>query len=171
MINCIWLIGAPPAQCSSNASLLLSSLPAFWIYAVSSQAGTVLVRSTAQGHTDWAWLAGWQVEEFLQVAMCCPVLQGYGLTESCAASFIGLPGRLVCPVQSHASMLSFPYSSLSSQLLHFCTCFPWSERNSARTRPACNDSIVQTAALPHVHCTMLEICKLQLCHCTACRMI
>jgi hypothetical protein len=31
------------------------------------------------------------VEEFLKVAMCAPVVQGYGLTESCAASFIAIP--------------------------------------------------------------------------------
>lgn len=30
------------------------------------------------------------VEDFLKVAMCCPVVQGYGLTETCAASFISL---------------------------------------------------------------------------------
>ncbi|KAK9828036.1 hypothetical protein WJX81_003948 [Elliptochloris bilobata] len=35
-------------------------------------------------------LAG-HVEEFLKVAMCAPVVQGYGLTETCAASFIGIP--------------------------------------------------------------------------------
>lgn len=28
------------------------------------------------------------VEDFMQVAMCCRVVQGYGLTETCAASFI-----------------------------------------------------------------------------------
>lgn len=31
------------------------------------------------------------VEEFLKVAMCAPVVQGYGLTETCAASFIAVP--------------------------------------------------------------------------------
>jgi len=31
------------------------------------------------------------VEEFLRVTMCCGVVQGYGLTESCAASFLGVP--------------------------------------------------------------------------------
>ncbi|XP_024391453.1 long chain acyl-CoA synthetase 4 isoform X1 [Physcomitrium patens] len=35
-------------------------------------------------------LAG-HVEEFLRVIMCAPVLQGYGLTETCAASFIQMP--------------------------------------------------------------------------------
>ncbi|KAG0610145.1 hypothetical protein M758_7G041600 [Ceratodon purpureus] len=31
------------------------------------------------------------VEEFLRVVTCAPVVQGYGLTESCAASFIQVP--------------------------------------------------------------------------------
>eukprot|EP00798_Chlamydomonas_sp_ICE-L_P002723 gene2723-12596_t len=31
------------------------------------------------------------VEEFLRVAMCAPVTQGYGLTETCAASFLNFP--------------------------------------------------------------------------------
>lgn len=31
------------------------------------------------------------VEQFLRVAMCCPVAQGYGLTETCAASFVASP--------------------------------------------------------------------------------
>lgn len=35
-------------------------------------------------------LAG-HVEEFLRVVTCAPVVQGYGLTESCAASFIQVP--------------------------------------------------------------------------------
>ena len=30
-----------------------------------------------------------------QVAMCAPVIQGYGLTETCAASFIGVPDDMV----------------------------------------------------------------------------
>ena len=34
------------------------------------------------------------VEEFLKVAMCAPVVQGYGLTETCAASFIALPDKI-----------------------------------------------------------------------------
>lgn len=33
------------------------------------------------------------VEDFLAVAMCAPVVQGYGLTETCAASFIAVPGQ------------------------------------------------------------------------------
>ncbi|KAK9806148.1 hypothetical protein WJX72_003254 [[Myrmecia] bisecta] len=31
------------------------------------------------------------VEDYLKVVLCCPVLQGYGLTETCAASFLALP--------------------------------------------------------------------------------
>ncbi|BDA46672.1 Long chain acyl-CoA synthetase 3 [Coccomyxa sp. Obi] len=31
------------------------------------------------------------VEEYLKVTLCTPVFQGYGLTETCAASFIALP--------------------------------------------------------------------------------
>ena len=31
------------------------------------------------------------VEQFLRTSMCCPVVQGYGLTETCAASFIAVP--------------------------------------------------------------------------------
>lgn len=29
-------------------------------------------------------LAG-RVQDYLQIALCCPVLQGYGLTETCVA--------------------------------------------------------------------------------------
>ena len=36
-----------------------------------------------------------QVEDFLRVTMCCPVVQGYGMTESCAVSFVGLPNSMV----------------------------------------------------------------------------
>lgn len=34
------------------------------------------------------------VEAFLRVVACCHVLQGYGLTESCAGSFVSLPNEL-----------------------------------------------------------------------------
>merc|ERR1739848_878561 len=34
------------------------------------------------------------VEKFLRVAMCCAVVQGYGLTETCAASFVAVPDDL-----------------------------------------------------------------------------
>jgi len=33
------------------------------------------------------------VEEWLKVTMCCPVVQGYGLTETCAASAVAQPDR------------------------------------------------------------------------------
>lgn len=33
------------------------------------------------------------VEEFLKVCFCCPVVQGYGLTETCAASCIAVPDK------------------------------------------------------------------------------
>ena len=33
------------------------------------------------------------VEEWLKVAMCAPVVQGYGLTETCAASMIAMPNE------------------------------------------------------------------------------
>jgi long-chain acyl-CoA synthetase len=33
------------------------------------------------------------VEEWLKVTMCCPVVQGYGLTETCAASCVAIPDR------------------------------------------------------------------------------
>ena len=36
------------------------------------------------------------VEEFLRVTMCAAVVQGYGLTETCAGSFIALPQEYVC---------------------------------------------------------------------------
>ena len=35
--------------------------------------------------------AAGHVEEFLKVTMCAPVVQGYGLTETCAGSFISVP--------------------------------------------------------------------------------
>ncbi|CAM6096502.1 unnamed protein product [Calypogeia fissa] len=34
------------------------------------------------------------VEEFLRVTMCAPVLQGYGLTETCAGSFLSIPDEM-----------------------------------------------------------------------------
>ncbi|CAA6672925.1 unnamed protein product [Spirodela intermedia] len=34
------------------------------------------------------------VEEFLRVVACCHVLQGYGLTETCAGTFVSLPHEL-----------------------------------------------------------------------------
>jgi hypothetical protein len=43
------------------------------------------------------------VEEFLKVTMCAPVVQGYGLTESCAGSFIAVPDKI-----SHAATVGPP---------------------------------------------------------------
>eukprot|EP00892_Ulva_mutabilis_P009905 jgi/Ulvmu1/7287/UM035_0075.1 len=47
------------------------------------------------------------VEEFLKVTLCCPVAQGYGLTETCAASFIANPFK---PEQ--ATTVGAPVSAL-----------------------------------------------------------
>jgi long-chain acyl-CoA synthetase len=33
------------------------------------------------------------LEDWLKVTMCCPVVQGYGLTETCAASCVSMPDR------------------------------------------------------------------------------
>jgi long-chain acyl-CoA synthetase len=51
------------------------------------------------------------VEDFLRVALCCPVVQGYGLTETCAASFIAVPDTF-----EHASTVGPPLSVLSFRL-------------------------------------------------------
>lgn len=57
------------------------------------------IREAVVGHRIRLILAGGaplsaSVEEFMRVALCVPVLQGYGLTETFAASFIGLPHRI-----------------------------------------------------------------------------
>lgn len=44
-----------------------------------------------------------QVQDYLQIALCCPVLQGYGLTETCAASFFTFP-----PPMRHAGSVGPP---------------------------------------------------------------
>jgi long-chain acyl-CoA synthetase len=44
-----------------------------------------------------------RVQDYLQIALCCPVLQGYGLTETCAASFFTHP-----PPMRHAGTVGPP---------------------------------------------------------------
>ncbi|KAI3429472.1 hypothetical protein D9Q98_005564 [Chlorella vulgaris] len=51
------------------------------------------------------------VEDFLKVAMCCRVIQGYGLTETCAASFIAVP-----EVTDHCGTVGPPQPVLSFRL-------------------------------------------------------
>ena len=51
------------------------------------------------------------VEDFLRVTMCCRVVQGYGLTETCAASFIAVPD-----VPEHAGTVGPPQPVLSMRL-------------------------------------------------------
>lgn len=53
------------------------------------------IKTVLGGEVKWVVSGGAplapHIEEFLRVAMCAPVVQGYGLTESCAASFIAAP--------------------------------------------------------------------------------
>ena len=51
------------------------------------------------------------VEDFLKVTMCCRVVQGYGLTETCAASFIAVPD-----VPDHAGTVGPPQPCISFRL-------------------------------------------------------
>ena len=51
------------------------------------------------------------VEKFLRVAMCCPVVQGYGLTETCAASFCAVPDDL-----SMFATIGVPFPSVEYRL-------------------------------------------------------
>jgi len=51
------------------------------------------------------------VEKFLRVAMCCPVVQGYGLTETCAASFAAIPDTI-----EHAATVGIPFPSVEYRL-------------------------------------------------------
>jgi long-chain acyl-CoA synthetase len=50
-------------------------------------------------------------EDFLRVTMCCRVVQGYGLTETCAASFIAVPD-----VPEHVGTVGPPQPVLSFRL-------------------------------------------------------
>ncbi|KAL4444633.1 hypothetical protein ABPG77_002450 [Micractinium sp. CCAP 211/92] len=51
------------------------------------------------------------VEDFLKVTMCCRVVQGYGLTETCAASFIAVPDQ-----PAHAGTVGPPQPVLEFKL-------------------------------------------------------
>ncbi|KAL4427692.1 hypothetical protein ABPG75_001781 [Micractinium tetrahymenae] len=51
------------------------------------------------------------VEDFLKVTMCCRVVQGYGLTETCAASFIAVPDE-----PAHAGTVGPPQPVLEFKL-------------------------------------------------------
>eukprot|EP00803_Ostreobium_quekettii_P010641 evm.model.scf_78.10 EVM.evm.TU.scf_78.10 scf_78:139341-142153(-) len=60
----------------------------------------LLFRKTCKlmgGRTKFILSAGaplsFSTEEFLRVALCCPILQGYGLTETCGGCFVALPHR------------------------------------------------------------------------------
>lgn len=62
------------------------------------------------------------VEDFLKVTMCCPVVQGYGLTETCAASFIGIPDQIVRRL-SHMFSNAFPHVGIGKPVMlpdHAC---------------------------------------------------
>jgi len=39
---------------------------------------------------------GSSVQEFLQIVLCCPILQGYGLTETCAWELLAAPTNVAC---------------------------------------------------------------------------
>merc|ERR1712072_1329229 len=51
------------------------------------------------------------VEKFLRVAMCCAVVQGYGLTETCAASFVAVPDDM-----EMMSTIGVPFPSIEYRL-------------------------------------------------------
>ncbi len=70
------------------------------------------------------------VEDFLKVTMCCPVVQGYGLTETCGASFIAVP-------DSQVQRRSLP----SAHLLWDACCTP-------SCTPLCKAMASQRRALP-----------------------
>ncbi|KAF6251919.1 acetyl-CoA synthetase-like protein [Scenedesmus sp. NREL 46B-D3] len=50
-------------------------------------------------------------QDFMQVAMCVPVLQGYGLTETCAATFVQYPNK-----QSHVGTVGPPMPGVQMRL-------------------------------------------------------
>lgn len=51
------------------------------------------------------------LEDFLKVTMCCPVIQGYGLTETCGASFSCVPDNYRCK-----GTVGLPCSGMSFRL-------------------------------------------------------
>eukprot|EP00201_Polytomella_parva_P016462 CAMPEP_0175058366 /NCGR_PEP_ID=MMETSP0052_2-20121109/11809_1 /TAXON_ID=51329 ORGANISM="Polytomella parva, Strain SAG 63-3" /NCGR_SAMPLE_ID=MMETSP0052_2 /ASSEMBLY_ACC=CAM_ASM_000194 /LENGTH=825 /DNA_ID=CAMNT_0016323741 /DNA_START=125 /DNA_END=2598 /DNA_ORIENTATION=- len=51
------------------------------------------------------------IEEFMRVALCAPVVQGYGLTETCAASFIAAPWDM-----SHVGTVGPPQAATELRL-------------------------------------------------------
>jgi long-chain acyl-CoA synthetase len=59
-------------------------------------------------------------EEFLKVTMCAPVVQGYGLTETCAGSFISVPGVHVRSRAPTAPLHSFR-PCRAHACIHACT--------------------------------------------------
>ena len=58
------------------------------------------------------------VEQFMKTAMCAPVCQGYGLTETCGSSFIALPEV----VRGACSLVQVQCNGLASGL-------PWDIRH------------------------------------------
>jgi long-chain acyl-CoA synthetase len=50
-------------------------------------------------------------QDFMQIAMCVPVLQGYGLTETCAATFVQYPNK-----QSHVGTVGPPMPGVQVRL-------------------------------------------------------
>jgi long-chain acyl-CoA synthetase len=51
-------------------------------------------------------------QDFMQIAMCVPVLQGYGLTETCAATCVQYPNK-----QSHVGTVGPPMPGVQ---VRFC---------------------------------------------------
>lgn len=92
----------PGASCCLCVSSFSADVPQFGVFRVLRQAHTaeaaVQIKATLGGNVGSIVSGGAplapHVEEFLKVVMCAPVVQGYGLTESCAASFIAEPDTI-----------------------------------------------------------------------------